>query len=101
MSAALVAPTPDWVLPSLPLLWSADIGGFIQRWVPGAFGDLTCIEDVRGFRVAADEWETVENGPHRRTILRVAGWSGFARPEGRANEPRSKSRGGCGGVQDG
>jgi hypothetical protein len=60
----------ETVLPSLPNVWSRDLGGFRQRWLAGAFGDRERIDDVYGFVVVQDDWGGRAGAPER-TILRA------------------------------
>lgn len=61
--------TGDAVLPALPGVWSDDLGGFTQRWAPGAFGDLADISHVFVYKVTDEDWDVPTNGAPRRTIL--------------------------------
>jgi hypothetical protein len=66
----LPRPDPD-VLPDEPDVYGLDVGGFVQRWLPGAFGDRTEIRGVFHFKVDEDSWETDEDGTIRRTIVKA------------------------------
>lgn len=63
--------TNPTVLPATPHDWSDDLGGYRQRWMPGAFGDLTTIEHVDRFRVLEDNWIEHDDGRIERTISRA------------------------------
>lgn len=64
------------VLPATPNTYGDDAGGFKQRWVPGAFGDLTTLEGVSAFRVLEAEWDEADDGTVTRTILKAVALPG-------------------------
>jgi hypothetical protein len=64
MNEILRTPDPR-ILPDLPNDWSADLGGFKQRWVPGAFGGRETIADVWSYRVVEENWDQSDEGIFR------------------------------------
>jgi hypothetical protein len=61
-----------WLLAGVPGEWiEVSGGGWRQRWLPGAFGDLERLAGELRFQVEEDEWETKDDGTVWRTIKKA------------------------------
>ena len=59
------------ILHDHPNFWAEHpTGGFLSRWLPGAFGDRLTLHGVEAFVVERDEWD-MESDPIRRTIVKA------------------------------